>query len=209
MSLYFNNTPKDYDIVHVGNILRDRMWRIAGWHHIKHTNPILGCSAAHLAMHSFIRMSDIHGTPPYAILEADATLTDFYFNVDDEPSAVINALNDFIAKVPKGADALYLGLSKYGRLLHYGSKSALDVTPVDEQIAKVGNMLGTHAIIYLSDRFVEYAIESAIRAINKTQYIDIAMTQRMRRFNVYALRKPLYGQGPATNHNFRNTVFEI
>jgi GR25 family glycosyltransferase involved in LPS biosynthesis len=112
---------------------------------------------------------------PVLILEDDAMVTENYREEID---------------IPHGADAIYLGWST--------ANKKMTVTPFSENLVKVTGLAAAHAILYLSQRFKDYA-EDAIRvAIYEEQVpLDVMLAHIQKDFNVYAVRKPYFIQSNA------------
>ena len=82
-----------------------------------------GCSMAqHNALHEF--------EPPFIIVEDDATPLNF------KP----------VVSIPDDADAVYLGISSWGRMNGH-SGPFVQYENIDDNLHRVYNMLGTHAIL--------------------------------------------------------------
>jgi hypothetical protein len=121
---------------------------------------------------------------PFILLEDDCSATEWFRHV---------------IPVPKDADAVYVGISAYG--LHPAVDQAIlriDAAPVQEypELVKLRSMLSTHAILYNTRAWVENCIscyENAL-ASDRPESWDIPLARSQSRFNVYALRKPLFYQ---------------
>jgi GR25 family glycosyltransferase involved in LPS biosynthesis len=115
------------------------------------------------------------GDAPLLILEDDAQVTEHYREEID---------------IPHGADAIYLGWST--------ANKKMTVTAFSEHLVKVTGLAAAHAILYLSQRFKDYA-ENAIRvAIYEEQVpLDVMLAHIQKDFNVYAVRKPYFIQSNA------------
>jgi hypothetical protein len=108
---------------------------------------------------------------------------------------------DPIVDVPDDADALYVGVSLYGAIdvIDYvGFSNMIAADPVDERLLRIYNLLGAHAILYLSDRFRAASAEAILRAIaDLDREHDKEMARLQETFVVYALRRPLFYQANA------------
>lgn len=140
---------------------------------IKHElGRIVGCARSH---HQILKSQK----PPFIILEDDCDLNR---NFESE------------IEIPDDADALYLGISHWGRYLNH-SGPYVHYTKVGEDIVRVHNMLATHAIMYISDSYVDickrvshhfgYEIEN---------HLDIGFAEIHKFFNVYSFDEPLFKQ---------------
>jgi hypothetical protein len=96
-----------------------------------------------------------------------------------------------------GADAIYFGLSTCGShaTLNYNDKDAV-FTPYSANQVRVQNMLGCHAILYISPQY-------KLAVINKlkeyTGHIDIAVTRIQPNFRILANRRPSFFQSAKFN----------
>jgi len=121
---------------------------------------------------------------PFILLEDDCSATEWFRHV---------------IPVPKDADAVYVGISAYG--LHPMVDQAIlriDAVPVTEhpELVRLYSMLSTHAILYNTRAWVENCIECYENALasERPESWDIPLARSQSRFNVYALRKPLFYQ---------------
>jgi hypothetical protein len=99
-------------------------------------------------------------------------------------------------EVPDNADALYLGVSFYGRLdgmtIPYG---VIATTTSDPGINSVYNMLGMHAIVYLSERYRDHIKILLNKHIEYPEGgVDDPIAETMSDYNVYAITDPLFYQ---------------
>jgi hypothetical protein len=115
------------------------------------------------------------GDAPLLVFEDDALATEYYRDEID---------------IPHGADAIYLGWSK--------ANPKTTVKNFSENLVKVTGLAAAHAILYLTQRFKDYA-ENAIKvAIYEEQVpLDIMLAHIQQQFNVYAVRKPYFIQSDA------------
>ena len=139
---------------------------------IRYSNGFAGCAQA---VSNFLHQIT---EGPFVMLEDDIAVKNW----------------DPIIEVPDEADALYLGISGWGRMNgHSGPFVQWD--RVDDKLLRVYNMLGTHAIAYLSSDWLEmvrrcsyhsgYVIES---------FYDIPLADIQKFFNVYAFDDPYFYQ---------------
>jgi hypothetical protein len=141
----------------------------------------IGCALSHLRA---LRLST--ADKPLLILEDDIGVG-AHFGPVIEP--------------PADADAIYLGGSVYGAadMIDYvGFTRMLAADPVGDDWLRVYNLLGTHAILYLTDAF-KHATEEAIleSLVDRDWEHDKGMVKLQERFTVYALRQPLFFQAAA------------
>jgi hypothetical protein len=134
---------------------------------------IIGCSRSHYALLS----KGIK--PPFIILEDDCAL---------------NKKFDSQFTIPDDADALYLGISHWGRYLNH-SGPYVHFTEVDDQIIRVHNMLATHAIMYLTQEYVDICKRVAYHFGYETEnHLDIGFAEIHKFYKVYCFDDPLFRQ---------------
>jgi hypothetical protein len=138
----------------------------------------VGCGLSHLRA---LRMST-RGRP-LVILEDDVEVSEFFSPVID---------------LPADADAVYLGASVYGAIDivdYVGFTQMLAADFVDDDLLRVYNLLSTHAILYLTDRFKQAAVESILSSLVDHDWEhDKGMAKLQETFTVYALRRPMFFQ---------------
>jgi|TARA_A100001391_G_C5073898_1_gene278818 hypothetical protein len=122
--------------------------------------------------------------PPFIIFEDDCHLHNF------EPEI----------EVPDNADAVYLGTSQWGRYFNF-SGPFVHYEKIDEKIVRVYNMLGAHAILYLTSDYVKLCERIAYKGIYVDRYdeesqplFDVGVTEIQKLFNVYSVNDPFFKQ---------------
>jgi len=134
----------------------------------------IGCALAHVNALQMMK-------PPFIILEDDALLH----------------FQDFF-EVPEDADAVYLGVSTWGREDGKSGPFARH-TKAREGVSRIHNMLATHAILYLTQEYVEASIVAAQKGADLDQHWDTYCAEDLQpNFTVYALDKPLFYQTSST-----------
>jgi GR25 family glycosyltransferase involved in LPS biosynthesis len=112
---------------------------------------------------------------PVLILEDDAQVTEHYREEID---------------IPHGADAIYLGWST--------ANKKMTVTAFSEHLVKVTGLAAAHAILYLSQKFKDYAENAIKTAIYREAVpLDVMLAYIQKDFNIYAVRKPYFIQSNA------------
>ena len=129
-----------------------------------------GCSLSH-----FNSLNEID--PPFIIFEDDCRVKNF----------------DPIIEIPEDADAGYLGVSSWGRMNSH-SGPCVQYEKVDDKIIRVYNMLGAHAILYLSGEYASLCGKISIHASLTVEHQDIGFAEVQRYYNVYAFDDPLFYQ---------------
>ena len=117
--------------------------------------------------------------PPFLIFEDDAR--------------ILPANLKFEFEVPDDADALYVGTNAYGRVngsTHYGSVIASEAGP---EYLRVYNMLGLHAVAYLSQRYVDHVVKTLTNYIRDVRgACDDPVADTMHQFKVLCLRRQVF-----------------
>ena len=140
---------------------------------VKHeAGRIIGCARSH---YEILRTQK----PPFIILEDDCALNKEFTNV---------------LEIPDNADALYLGISHWGRYLNH-SGPYVHTTKVNDEVVRVHNMLATHAILYLTESYVDVCKRVAHHfGYEVENHLDIGFAEIHKLYNVYALNEPLFRQ---------------
>jgi hypothetical protein len=120
-----------------------------------------------------------------------------YVNIDQE------------FEIPDDADALYLGVSIYGRLegmtIPYGVVATTTSNPA---VNSVYNMLSMHSIIYLSERYRDHIKNLLVKHIDRPAGgVDDPIAETMSEYNVYAVTDPIFYQ--ADGHSEQATMNRI
>ena len=137
-------------------------------------NSLAGCSLSH---HNALNEVE----PPFILFEDDCVIKNF------KP----------IIEIPDDADAVYLGISSWGRMnSHSGPFVQWDYyfKEVDINLLRVYNMLGTHAILYLNSEYISVCEKIAYHQHNINEHVDIGFTDVQKYYNVYAFNQPLFYQ---------------
>lgn len=138
-------------------------------------NPVAGCSKAHHKALSTFKA-------PFILFEDDCVL----FEENFQP----------IIELPDNTDALYLGISSWGRMNgHDGQYVQYDEFEEHPNLLRIYNMLGGHSVVYLNDFYKEMCAKVAYHAgyVIKN-YQDIGFAEIQRFFNVYSLNNPVFYQ---------------
>lgn len=113
----------------------------------------VGIALSHLKT---IRQNNLK--PPFLILEDDCKIVRKNFN--------------YIYRLPQATDALYLGHSTFGLRdketpdgVRWGRHDNVKYKFYDDNYIRVFNMLARHAVIYISEKFVENAIKANLLAL--------------------------------------------
>lgn len=131
---------------------------------------LAGCSFSHF---NALNELDV----PFIIFEDDCRVKNF----------------DPIISFPDDADAVYLGISSWGRMNSH-SGPCVQYEKVDDNLVRVYNMLGAHAILYLSVEYASLCSKISIHASNIADHQDIGFAEVQRYYNVYAFDDPIFYQ---------------
>lgn len=115
--------------------------------------------------------------PPFIVFEDDCITLDFRPEIE----------------IPDDADAVYLGISSWGRMNSH-SGPFVQYEKIDNDILRVYNMLGTHAILYLNEDLVDLCKRIAYHGYCISDHLDIGFAEIQRYYNVYAFDNPLFYQ---------------
>jgi len=133
---------------------------------------IIGCARSHYEI-----LKD--AKPPFIIVEDDCALNKDFINE---------------IEVPDDADALYLGISHWGRYLNH-SGPYVHYEKVNDEIVRVYNMLATHAIMYLSQTYVDICKRISYHYGYEVEgHLDIGFAEVHKFYNVYSFDEPLFRQ---------------
>lgn len=134
---------------------------------------IIGCARSH---HEILSRGI---KPPFIILEDDCAL-----NKEFDPNV----------ELPDNADSLYLGISHWGRYLNH-SGPYVHTTKVDDRIVRVHNMLATHAIMYISESYVDVCRRISHHfGYEVENHLDIGFAEVHKLYNVYSFDEPIFRQ---------------
>lgn len=141
---------------------------------IKHENGLVGCGLSHLNLLNKIK-------PGTVIFEDD---------IGSMPNATTRLL------VPEEADAVYLGVSNHGYIRNqpYGYGGVVMVTQYTPQWKRVMNMCSTHAILYLSDRYIKAAKDITMEYLNRGLPFDLGLASIHKDFNILTPNDPTFYQ---------------
>lgn len=152
----------------------------------------IGCGLSHLKA---LRAWD--GARPLLVLEDD-----------------VEGSEDFQASLlaPDDADAVYLGVSRYGAVAaidFVGFVDVLAAEPAAPGLLRIHNMLGSHAILHLTARWRDAAMEAMTAAMVDNDWDpDRGLARIQAHFNVYATERPAFYQAAALQPEGRGWMQE-
>ena len=133
--------------------------------------PVAGCSAAH-----YKGLIEIE--PPFILFEDDCQVKNFRPIID----------------VPDDADAVYLGVSSWGRMNSH-SGPYLQYENIHDDLYQVYNMLGGHSILYLTKDYVDICQRICYHAGYVIEdYQDIGFAEVHKWYNIYTFDEPFFYQ---------------
>ena len=145
--------------------------------------PLAGCSISH-----YNALQEID--PPFIVFEDDCIAKEY----------------NPIIRIPDDTDALYLGISSWGRFNSH-SGPFVQYDKVDDNLLRVYNMLGTHAILYLNDEYVSACKKVAYKQYEIEDYIDIGFTDLQKYYKVYSFDEPPFYQSSSNGTDGRLTDY--
>ena len=96
--------------------------------------------------------------------------------------------------IPADADILFLGAWKNIPKPFKSGKYVPAYEKVSEDVVRAYSMLGSHAIMYVSDKGREVALKAYEMAIKTEVWNDVMLSRTLPFLNAYALVKPVFGQ---------------
>ena len=133
-------------------------------------NSLAGCSLSH---HNALNEVE----PPFILFEDDCIVKNF------KP----------IIEIPDDADAVYLGISSWGRMNSH-SGPFVQYEDLGNGLLRIYNMLSAHAILYLNQEYVSLCSRISEQATSIADHQDIGFAEIQRYFNVYAFDDPMFYQ---------------
>lgn len=132
-----------------------------------------GCSLSHYELLSKLEKTE----GPFIVLEDDLRLFEFVDELD----------------IPDSADALYLGNSTYGLFGGKGIKK-ISAEKYNDNIYRIYNMLGAHAILYLNNDYIRNLLKMFEFDILIKDHHDKSRAASMKYYEIYALDTPMFYQ---------------
>lgn len=144
------------------------------------------------------------GTDKYPMCLSKAFIDILSNHLNDEPVLILeDDVNiykfDDVLVVPLGADAVYLGLSVHGAhpTLDTNITDGVKKQYINEQFSKVLNMLSTHAILYISEKYKRAVIDILNLIVGWNS--DVVVSRYQPVFNVYCVNTPMFYQNDETS----------
>lgn len=122
--------------------------------------------------------------PPFLILEDDC--------------AVVEGNLQTQFDIPD-CDALYIGTHQYGMIRNISTNGGTISSDQGNHYVQVYNMLGIHAIIYLTETYVNSTIKKLQECIMHNRYCDECVAINMKNHKIFSLRKPVFYQRDGHN----------
>ena len=140
-------------------------------------NSLAGCSLSH-----YNALNEVE--PPFILFEDDCVIKNF------KP----------IIEIPDDADAVYLGISSWGRMNSH-SGPFVQYEDLGDGLLRIYNMLSAHAILYLNQEYVSLCSRISEQATSIADHQDIGFAEIQRYFNVYAFDDPMFYQTSSNGTN--------
>ena len=133
-------------------------------------NSLAGCSLSH-----YNALNEID--PPFIVFEDDCIIKNFKPEIE----------------IPDDADAVYLGVSSWGRMNSH-SGPFVQYEEVGNGIIRIYNMLSAHAILYLNHEYISLCKKISQQAYEIADHQDIGFAEIQRYYNVYSFDDPMFYQ---------------
>ena len=143
---------------------------------------LIACSKSHLSLLKKMK-------PPTLVFEDDIVPTKNFSKT---------------LSIPEDADAVYLGVSTYGtvRNNYFGYPGVVMTTQETETMKRVYNMCGAHAVLYLSQEYIDAAISIVENYIERQVIVDVTLPHIHKDFKILTPNNPFFyqkDQATATN----------
>lgn len=139
---------------------------------VEHQDRLAGCSNSH-----FNALNEVD--TPFIIFEDDC---------------ICKNANPIIS-IPDNADAVYLGISSWGRMNGHSGPCVYYEKVIDfPGIVRVYNMLGAHAILYLSKEYASICSRISNHFYETAYHQDIGFAEIQKYFSVYSFDDPIFYQ---------------
>lgn len=103
--------------------------------------------------------------------------------------------------VPENTDAVYLGVSNHGTIRNnrFGYRGIVMASQETKTFKRVYNMCGTHAMLFLSERYIKKAYEVVENYIKQLIPVDVALASIHKDFNILTPNRPFFYQKDQPN----------
>ena len=147
------------------------------------------------------------GTEAYPTCLVQATIDVLTSRLDDEPFILLEDdvdvtewwdLNKPLI-FPQDTDAMYLGFSKCGGSATLNlNDGPSQVSRISNTHIKIHNMLGAHAILYVSRRYKQAVLDEMYEILDKVGHLnDVALSRIQSKYNIYGYHYPMFYQSAA------------
>jgi hypothetical protein len=131
-----------------------------------------------------------------------ATIEILKQNANDEPILIVEDDIAVYKEIPEtidvddNTDAFYLGLSMHGGhpRFNYNVYLGVDVVPKQNGLCRVYNMLGAHAIIYITQKYKLGVQQSLEKSQTKSLQNDVCISRIQKLFCVFCPLQPIFFQ---------------
>ena len=140
---------------------------------VRHKKGSIGCSLAHAKA-----LEELSKRDTFILLEDDCRVLRFRHDIE----------------IPDNADALYLGISGWGRMNGHSGAYVQHEKTEFVNILRIKNMLSAHAVLYFKNSYLDMCKRIAKEAGLSGNFQDIGFAEIQRWFNVYSLDTPAFYQ---------------
>ena len=115
--------------------------------------------------------------------------------LEDDIGVSVGFQREFM--IPPEADAIYLGVSNHGYVRGYtqvGLKGVVIASQYNEQYKRVFNMCSTHAILYLSERYIEAAHKKIEECLFSGLAFDLGLASIHKDYTILTPNDPFFYQ---------------
>lgn len=154
------------------------------------------------------------GTEKYPLCLAQAVYDVLQTRLDDKPFILLEDdielsqwVESFDVDIPEDADAFYLGFGKYAghptepRAIGYNS---VLVEHISDKHIRVINMLGFHAIMFITERFKRVTVDIMKHILEEENILtqDLGVSRVQKLYNIYAYKYPFFYQSEHMGNNW-------
>jgi hypothetical protein len=164
----------------------------------KNLGNVYGCSLSH-------EYALVLNAAPFIVLEDDVEVLEYVNEIE----------------VPDDADAVYLGNMAWGLVDGAGFPNSLIYEKVEgyQDLYRVFNLLGTHAILYLSEKYVLACLDSLTSSYKDLDFMndnadpntiasDVSFARIQKDYKVYSIGIPTFYQSGYYEHETNKHIEE-
>tara|TARA_R110000824_G_scaffold105222_4_gene249047 strand:- start:387 stop:992 length:606 start_codon:yes stop_codon:yes gene_type:complete len=168
----------------------ERMEKLFKTHGFENTNKIVGVKV------DSSKVGDVERCYQIGKTHAESLRVEGKVLILEDDVEISEHFNPIIKEIPENADALYLGTSSAGMIENKPTGQGTKFERINELWDKPLNMLGLHAIIYLSEEYKKETIKNLLRGKSLNLQCDIPVALDMKNYNIYSCVYPMFYQRP-------------